>query len=74
MIPSPHDYLRLTLTLTLVFIATACTWADKSLNTEILGANGLFFDAHDQLYVASVIGAGIWVIDRESGETKKVLS
>ena len=74
MIPVPRNFFRLILTLTFVFIATGCTWTDKSLNAEILGANGLFFDAHDQLYVASVIGAGIWIIDRESGETKKILS
>ena len=74
MTPLPRDCFRLILTLPFVFIATACTWTDKSLNAEILGANGLFFDVNDQLYVASVIGAGIWVIDRESGETKKVLS
>jgi len=74
MTPLPRIYFGLTFTLIFVFIATGCTWTDKSLNAEILGANGLFFDAHDQLYVASVIGAGIWIIDRESGETKKILS
>jgi len=74
MIPVPRDCFKLILTLTLIFIASGCSRSDKSLNAEILGANGLFFDAHDQLYVASVIGAGIWVIDRESGETKKILS
>jgi len=73
MTPLPRGGFKLIITLTLVFITTGCTRSDKSLNAEILGANGLFFDAHDQLYVASVIGAGIWIIDRESGETKKIL-
>ena len=35
---------------------------------EIAGANGLFFDAQDRLWVASVAG-GIFVVDPDSGET-----
>lgn len=36
--------------------------------SEISGANGMFFDAEDRLWVASV-ASGLWVIDPESGET-----
>ncbi len=35
---------------------------------EIAGANGLFFDAQDRLWVASVAG-GIFVVDPDSGDT-----
>ena len=35
---------------------------------EIRAANGLFFDAQDRLWVASV-GSGIFVLDPDSGET-----
>ena len=35
---------------------------------EIGGSNGMFFDAQDRLWVASV-GSGIFVVDPDSGET-----
>jgi len=46
------------------------SWKIKILvqGTPIHGANGIYFDKNDLLYVASVTGRDIQVMDRESGE------
>ena len=38
------------------------------------GANGIMFDANDQLYIASVFGREIVVMDPETGEITDILS
>ena len=37
------------------------------------GANGIMFDANDQLYIASVFGREIVVMDPETGEITDIL-
>ncbi len=40
-------------------------------DSEILGANGMYFDKEDRLYVASANSASVFVIDPDSGEVLK---
>ena len=49
-------------------VAEAEPVALLATGAEIAGANGLFFDGQDRLWVASVAG-GIFVVDPDSGET-----
>lgn len=54
-------------------MVSGCADTEPGVKAGILGANGLFFDAEDQLYVASAAGGKIWVLDRDSGETRDIL-
>ncbi len=49
-------------------VADAEPVALLATGAEIAGANGLFFDGQDRLWIASV-GNGIFVVDPDSGET-----
>jgi sugar lactone lactonase YvrE len=40
---------------------------------EVPGANGLFFDKNDRLYVASVNGTRLFVVDPDTGKTLETL-
>ena len=55
-------------------MATSAIFANTqpAVSNDILGANGLFFDADDNLHVASFADAKLWVLDRNTGETLHV--
>jgi len=66
-----HSWERVTRTVVLsIALGSACARTEVATlvdGSPIHGANGVMFDAHDRLYIASVIGREIVVMDRESG-------
>lgn len=61
------------LAVTLANIVSGCVDSGHGSNAAIPGSNGLFFDASDRLYVASVAAGKIYILDRETGATLDVL-